>query len=89
LLYLIDTNNYLRRFIDLEFDLKNPSIDRFCDVLCQKFELNNILENKEISTNGVNEGYGYLFAMKTFAASFKLSLSQLHRSNSSIKTIKG
>jgi hypothetical protein len=55
----IDTNNYLRRFIDLEFDLKNPSIDKFCDVLCQKFELDNILENKEISTNGVNEGYGY------------------------------
>jgi predicted KAP-like P-loop ATPase len=25
----IDTNNYLRRFIDLEFDLKNPSIDKF------------------------------------------------------------
>jgi hypothetical protein len=42
----IDTNNYLRRFIDLEFDLKNPSIDKFCDVLCQKFELDNILENK-------------------------------------------
>jgi hypothetical protein len=41
----IDTNNYLRRFIDLEFDLKNPSIDKFCDVLCQKFELNNILNN--------------------------------------------
>ncbi|SHN93362.1 KAP family P-loop NTPase fold protein [bacterium endosymbiont of Bathymodiolus sp. 5 South] len=75
----IDTNNYLRRFIDLEFDLKNPSIDKFCDVLCQKFELNNILENKEISTNGVNEGYGYLFAMKTFAASFKLSLRQVEQ----------
>ena len=75
----IDTNNYLRRFIDLEFDLKNPSIDKFCDVLCQKFELDNILENKEISTNGVNESYGYLFAMKTLAASFKLSLRQVEQ----------
>jgi hypothetical protein len=34
-------------------------------------------KNKKISTNGVNEGYGYLFAMKTFAASFKLSLRQV------------
>jgi hypothetical protein len=47
--------------------------------LCQKFELNNILKNKKISTNGVNEGYGYLFAMKTFAASFKLSLRQVEQ----------
>jgi hypothetical protein len=49
------------------------------NVLCQKFELDNILENKEISTNGVNEGYGYLFAMKTLAASFKLSLRQVEQ----------
>jgi hypothetical protein len=54
------------KVVYLEFDLKNPSIDKFCDVLCQKFELDNILENKEISTNGVNEGYGYLFAMKLY-----------------------
>ena len=37
----IDTDNYLRRFIDLEYPLKNPSVDKFCEVLFQKFRHSN------------------------------------------------
>jgi predicted KAP-like P-loop ATPase len=75
----IDADNYLRRFIDLEFNLKNPGIDNFCNVLSRKFELDNILENKKISTNEINKSYGYLFAIKTLAKGFNLSLRQIEQ----------
>lgn len=46
----IDTNNYLRRFIDLEFTLQNPSIDKFCDGLYEKFNIEKILQSKNIQS---------------------------------------
>lgn len=46
----IDTNNYLRRFIDLEFTLQNPSIDKFCEGLYQKYTIETILQNKNIQS---------------------------------------
>lgn len=75
----IDVDNYLRRFIDLEFELKNPNVDKFCDVLSQKFKLNNILEGKEINTNGSYRGGDCLFAIKTLAVGFNLSLRQVEQ----------
>nr|WP_245396187.1 P-loop NTPase fold protein [Abyssogena phaseoliformis symbiont] len=75
----IDANNYLRRFIDLEFDFKNPGINKFCDVLCQNFKLNDILVSKEISVNEVHERGSYLFAMRTLATGFNLSLRQVEQ----------
>lgn len=46
----IDTNNYLRRFIDLEFTLQNPSVDNFCEVLYEKYGIEKILQNKNIQS---------------------------------------
>lgn len=38
----IDTDNYLRRFINLEYNLKNPNINSFCTALNEKFQLTSI-----------------------------------------------
>lgn len=46
----IDTNNYLRRFIDLEFTLQNPSIDNFCEALYEKYGIEETLQNKNIQS---------------------------------------
>ncbi len=75
----IDTDNYLRRFIDLEFDLKNPSIDKFCEALYTKFKLNDILKSKEINIHKQNKWNNYLFAMKILVVGFSLSLRQVEQ----------
>lgn len=75
----IDANNYLRRFIDLEFELKNPNTDRFCDVLCQNFELDSILTNKKMHVHGAGKWANYLFAIKTLTVRFDLSLRQVEQ----------
>jgi len=44
----IDANSYLKRFIDLEYNLKNPSSDKFCEYLYEKYDINKILNSKNI-----------------------------------------
>ncbi len=72
----IDTDNYLRRFIHLEYPLKNPSVDKFCKVLFhQQFELPTIL-NLKIT----NYGYEYdLDLIQKFSTIFNLSLRQIEQ----------
>jgi len=40
----MDTDGYLRRFIDLEYNLKEPDPGKFCDFLIEKF---NFVENEK------------------------------------------
>ena len=68
----IDTDNYLRRFIDLEYPLKNPSVNNFCKVLYKQFELSNILNSKEIEED-------YLYLIREFSTVFNLSLRQIEQ----------
>ncbi|SMN00813.1 Putative phage protein [uncultured Candidatus Thioglobus sp.] len=75
----IDADNYLRRFIDLEFELKNPSMDKFCDALWQKFQLDSILRSKKMNTYRTENRADHLFAMKTLAVRFDLSLRQIEQ----------
>jgi len=60
----IDTDNYLRRFIDLEYELSNPNIDSFCDALYKKFDLKENIPNSTI---------------KDLVKVFKLSLRQIEQ----------
>lgn len=73
----IDTDNYLRRFIDLEYNLSNPSIDKFCDAMYRKFNLDFILKSKKI--NAQPGEFHHLSIMKKLAVSFKLSLRQIEQ----------
>lgn len=42
----IDTDNYLRRFIDLEYNLKNPNVENFCEALYEKFKFREMIMSK-------------------------------------------
>jgi len=47
----IDTDNYLRRFFDLEYNLAKGDKERFCSYMYyHKYKLQDILKDKEIST---------------------------------------
>jgi hypothetical protein len=47
----IDTDNYLRRFFDLEYNLAKGDKERFCSYMYyHKYKLQSILKDKEIST---------------------------------------
>lgn len=70
----IDTDNYLRRFIDLEYKLSNLSFNSFCDKLYQKFKFHQLLENKRIYENG-----SFLRTLKKIVFAFPLSLRQIEQ----------
>lgn len=73
----IDTNNYLKRFIDLEYNLQNPNIDKFCDALYNEFNLDNTLQTKSIKIK--NDEYHYLNIFKYLNKAFSLSLRQVEQ----------
>ena len=73
----IDTNNYLKRFIDLEYNLQNPNIDKFCDKLFNKFNLIHTLEKKNIKIQ--HNDYHYIVFLKFLVNTFKLSLRQVEQ----------
>jgi hypothetical protein len=75
----IDTNNYLKRFIDLEYNLQNPNIDNFCDKLFIEFNLIDVLETKNIKIYDMYSGYSYLDFLKFLVHNFKLSLRQVEQ----------
>lgn len=72
----IDTNNYLRRFIDLEFTLQNPSIDNFCEALYRKYEFIAKLKNKNV-TKQAGTDINELAMLKYLAKSLHLSLREI------------
>ncbi len=46
----IDTDNYLRRFIDIEYTLPEPSLDKFCNYLYKNFyDFSNVFKEKNIN----------------------------------------
>lgn len=73
----IDTDNYLRRFIDLEYQLNNNNLDKFCDALYKKFNLDSILKTKGIKTEFGD--FNHLNVIKKLVAVFKLSLRQVEQ----------
>lgn len=45
----IDAQTYLRRFIDMEYNLQNPSLDKFCTYLYYDiYKLNDVMKSKNI-----------------------------------------
>jgi hypothetical protein len=73
----IDAHGYLRRFIDLEYSLQNPSIDKFCDYLyTDVYGLDKVIRGKEIrDVRSVNEVT--LKMLKYLANSMRLSLREV------------
>ncbi len=72
----IDTDNYLRRFIDLEYNLQSLNNDDFCDYLYYDiFKLSEIILNKGISQHTKDE----LEMIKYLSKSTNLSLREIEQ----------
>lgn len=44
---LIDAEEYLKRFIDIEYHLPEPDIDKFCDYLYEAYQYSEFFKNRE------------------------------------------
>lgn len=68
----LDAENYLKRFIDIEYSLPEPSYGDFCNYLYDRFEINKNIHNLEFEQN--------LITFSIFLFSFnKLSLRQMEK----------
>lgn len=74
----INANSYLKRFIDLEYTLSNPTMNQFCDYLYVNFEIDKILQSKDIQVNDT-EPFHHLTVMKKLANVFKLQLRDIEQ----------
>lgn len=74
----IDTNAYLKRFIDLEYNLKNDGVDKFCEYLYYSvYELDKLLSSKQIKKEYGK--YNELAMLKFLAKSMNLSLREIEQ----------
>lgn len=82
----IDAENYLRRFIDLEYNLPKANTDDFIDILYSSFGIEEILRSKEINlhTNGYLSN---VYALKTLSKTLDLSLRQIEQIYTQISLI--
>ena len=74
----INANSYLKRFIDLEYNLTNSNLDNFCDFMYLKFDLENLLESKGIEKEQ-NNNFHHLYVLKKLAHIFNLSLRDVEQ----------
>jgi hypothetical protein len=74
----IDTSAYLKRFIDLEYNLANISKDNFCDYLYNKYEIDRIITSKDIQ-NTFSRDLDHLAMMKYLVESLDLTLREIEQ----------
>jgi hypothetical protein len=74
----INANSYLKRFIDLEYNLKNENLDNFCDFMYLKLDLENLLKSKGIEIER-NINFHHLSVMKKLAQIFNFSLRDMEQ----------
>ncbi len=75
----IDTSSYLKRFIDLEYNLANINKDEFCTYLYEKYEIDKIIISKEIQ-NTFRRDLDHLSMMKYLVESLDLTLREIEQS---------
>lgn len=75
----IDTDNYLKRFIDMEFSLKNLKIDQFCHYLYMSvYEFDKLLVKKSIKKE-YDSFLDELAMIKYLSNSLKLTLREIEQ----------
>lgn len=74
----IDTDAYLKRFIDLEYNLTNDNVDKFCDNLYYSvYGLDKVLISKEIKKE--YREYNELAMLKFLVKSMNLTLREIEQ----------
>lgn len=74
----IDANEYLRRFIDIEYSIPEPNTSEFCHYLYEYYEFDNFFQSPARSNISVfrNDGYSFVeFAIILFSSN-SLTLRQ-------------
>lgn len=74
----IDTASYLKRFIELEYHLKNANRDEFCSFLYQHYNIDNIIKAKNIE-NTFNQDLDHLAMLKYLVESLDLTLREIEQ----------
>ena len=76
----IDTENYLRRFVDLQFSLENPDVEAFCDYLDRKYDFDAIIRSKEIRVEiPKSDTFHHLGMIKVLVKEFNFSLREIEQ----------
>lgn len=73
----IDADGYLRRFIDLRFNLPSPSTEQFCKLLFSKFNIDTFFQERRIAIPNridTNENANFEEAFTNLMNKFKFSL---------------
>lgn len=73
----INADKYLKRFIDLEYNLKNVKLDIFCDYLYHKYEFDAILRTKGL--HPTQSDYHHLTIMKKLISILNLPLRDIEQ----------
>lgn len=77
----INAEEYLRRFIDLEYLLPEPQLNAYCHYLYKYFDFASFLESKQRSENDQLSDDGQIFKEYAieFAVALRLSLRQIEK----------
>lgn len=76
----INTDAYLKRFIDLEYKLQNNNLELYCDYLYNKYDLKNKLTLKEIQISlSEYDSLHYFSLLKNLVKILSLSLRDIEQ----------
>jgi hypothetical protein len=67
----VDEDGYLRRFIDFSLNLPDPTVERYCLLLFERFQLREVFSKRR---DGRNEGDALLRALVKLSKSYHFSL---------------
>lgn len=74
----IDTNIYLKRFIDLEYNLNNTNVDSFLESKYVQFNIQHIIQTKIAHQENV-DSFHHLSIMKMLAKKLSLTLRDIEQ----------
>lgn len=75
----IDAEDYLRRFIDISYNLPQPELKDYCNHLYEYYELQSFFQNKKRERNFENEGALFLNTAVYICTCDQITLRQMDR----------
>lgn len=73
------SNGYLRRFIDFEYQLKEPDLESYINILFSRFHLEEFFEKTNEHRDSINEKDHLLGVFQMIASGLKFSLREIEQ----------
>lgn len=83
----IDSEGYLKRFIDFEYRIKLPSIDSFVEMTMESLELDKYLSQRKEIPQFENDGEKLLHTLTMLASKLNLSLREIEQQTSNLNIV--